>query len=59
MNGSAPGSGAVFKQKLTAITPMCCYAMPGEIANAMLFLASDESGCCAGDVYMVAGGAAA
>ncbi len=54
--GFAPGSGETFKETLHAATPMGRYARPEEIANMMLFLASDESSYCTGGVYMVDGG---
>ncbi|MEE3013869.1 MAG: SDR family oxidoreductase [Chloroflexota bacterium] len=35
------------------------YGYPEEVANMMMFLASDESSYCTGGVYMVDGGRSA
>lgn len=45
-----------IKAAITSMVPMGRYASPDEIANMMLFLASDEGSYCAGGVYMVDGG---
>lgn len=55
-DGFVPGQGDVFKNAVNAATPMARYGTPDEVANLMLFLASDESSYCTGGVYMVDGG---
>lgn len=44
------------KQRITATIPLQRYAQPSEIAQVMLFLASDESSFVTGSVYTVDGG---
>lgn len=58
-DGFVPGDGSQFKQQLEQMTPMGRYGLPEEVANMMVFLASDESSYCTGSVYMVDGGNAA
>jgi NAD(P)-dependent dehydrogenase (short-subunit alcohol dehydrogenase family) len=57
--GFVPGDGSQFKRQLEKMTPMGRYGLPEEVANMMVFLASDESSYCTGSVYMVDGGNAA
>ncbi len=54
--GLAPGSEDLVKASLTASIPLGRYAKANEIANIMLFLASDESAFVTGSVYMIDGG---
>jgi NAD(P)-dependent dehydrogenase (short-subunit alcohol dehydrogenase family) len=54
--GLAPGSGEKIKQRFEHATPLKRYAVPQEIAEMILFLASDTSSYCTGGVYPVDGG---
>lgn len=54
-----PDSPEGVKEHLTNWIPMKRYNEPEDIANMMLFLASDESKLCTGGVYMVDGGVSA
>ena len=56
----APVVGA-FDDPATAaaLTPMARPAQPEEIANALIFFASDESSYCNGSVLLVDGGCTA
>ena len=47
------------KQSYSARIPLQRYGYPEEVANMMMFLASDESSYCTGGVYMVDGGRSA
>jgi NAD(P)-dependent dehydrogenase (short-subunit alcohol dehydrogenase family) len=46
-------------QPLAGATPLKRYGKPEEVANMMLFLASEDSSFCTGGVYMVDGGVSA
>ncbi len=48
-----------IKRSFEARIPLQRYGNPEEVANMMLFLASDESSFCTGGVYMVDGGRSA
>jgi NAD(P)-dependent dehydrogenase (short-subunit alcohol dehydrogenase family) len=60
---SAPGSPSLTvdeaKRASAARIPLQRYGNPEEVAEMMLFLASDESSFCTGGVYMVDGGVSA
>jgi NAD(P)-dependent dehydrogenase (short-subunit alcohol dehydrogenase family) len=58
-DGFAPGQAAQAKQQILAGIPMARYGTAEEVADLMLFLASDESRYCTGGVYMVDGGISA
>ena len=49
----------VVKQSAADRLPLQRYGNPEEVANMMLFLASDDSSFCTGGVYMVDGGRSA
>ena len=57
--GLAPGQAEQAKQQLLTTIPMGRYGTAEEVADLMLFLASDESRYCTGGVYMVDGGISA
>ena len=54
-----PGDPGQMKNRLIAGIPLTHYGQPEDVANMMLFLASDESAHCTGGVYMVDGGSTA
>jgi NAD(P)-dependent dehydrogenase (short-subunit alcohol dehydrogenase family) len=58
-DGFAPGQAAQAKQQILAGIPMARYGTAEEVADVMLFLASDDSRYCTGGVYMVDGGISA
>jgi NAD(P)-dependent dehydrogenase (short-subunit alcohol dehydrogenase family) len=51
-----PDAPEEHKRNIMSTIPLQRYADPKEIAQLMLFLASDESSYCTGGVYMVDGG---
>ena len=53
---STPEQAATIRQRYTAYTPMLRLAHPDELANASLFLASDESSFMTGSDMVVDGG---
>jgi NAD(P)-dependent dehydrogenase (short-subunit alcohol dehydrogenase family) len=57
--GFAPGAAEQAKQRIASTVPLQRYGSPEEVAQVMLFLASDESRYCTGGVYMVDGGISA
>ena len=54
--GFSPGDGEKIKSMFETQIPLGRYAEPIDIANVMLFLASDESSFVTGSVYMADGG---
>jgi len=57
--GISPDEPEEAMQMMAAGIPMQRYAEPRDIANIMLFLASDESAFITGSVYMADGGSSA
>jgi NAD(P)-dependent dehydrogenase (short-subunit alcohol dehydrogenase family) len=57
--GFAPGAAEQAKHDIATRVPLKRYGTPQEVAQIMLFLASDESRYCTGGVYMVDGGMSA
>jgi NAD(P)-dependent dehydrogenase (short-subunit alcohol dehydrogenase family) len=53
---SSPEHAAEIRRGYTAYTPMLRLAHPDELANAALFLASDESSFMTGSDMVVDGG---
>jgi NAD(P)-dependent dehydrogenase (short-subunit alcohol dehydrogenase family) len=54
--GMMPNDREAAKQRITSTIPLQRYAQPVEIAQVMMFLASDESSFVTGAVYTVDGG---
>jgi NAD(P)-dependent dehydrogenase (short-subunit alcohol dehydrogenase family) len=54
--GLAPGAPQQGRQMLTSRSPLGRYGTPEEVAELMLFLASDESRFVTGAVHMIDGG---
>jgi NAD(P)-dependent dehydrogenase (short-subunit alcohol dehydrogenase family) len=54
--GFMPGNAGVAKQGMASRIPLGRYGMPEEIAQVMLFLASDDSSWVTGSVYLADGG---
>lgn len=54
--GDGFGDGNAFTQAVQAQTPLGRFGLPEEVAQTMLFLASDDSSYVTGSVYMVDGG---
>jgi NAD(P)-dependent dehydrogenase (short-subunit alcohol dehydrogenase family) len=52
----APGAAEKIKQRFEHATPLRRYAAPEEIAQMMVFLASDAASYCTGAIYAVDGG---
>ena len=52
----APGHSGQAKEQFQSTIPLGRYGHPEEVADVMLFLASDQSSFCTGGVYMVDGG---
>jgi NAD(P)-dependent dehydrogenase (short-subunit alcohol dehydrogenase family) len=57
--GRSPGAPEKTRATIVAGLPLKRYGTAEEIANLMLFLASDESSICTGGVYMADGGLSA
>jgi len=55
----APGHSGQAKEQFQSSIPLGRYGQPEEVADVMLFLASDQSRYCTGGVYMVDGGTSA
>ena len=58
-DGLMPGSQEEAKGMFQQMMPMKHYGQPEDVANLMLFLASEESRYCTGGVYVVDSGASA
>ena len=52
----APGHPGQAKEQILSSVPLGRYGQAEEVADVMLFLASDQSSYCTGGVYMVDGG---
>ena len=57
--GRSPGAPEKTRELIVAGLPLKRYGTAEEIANVMLFLASDESSICTGGVYLADGGLSA
>ena len=54
-----PGHPGQAKEQMQSTIPLGRYGQPEEVAEVMLFLASDQSSFCTGGIYMVDGGVSA
>ena len=54
--GRSPGNEEAVKQRIAGTIPLNRYADPREIAQVMLFLASDDASFITGSVYTADGG---
>lgn len=57
--GRSPGAPEKAREGILAGLPLKRYGTPAEIANVMLFLASQEASICTGGVYTADGGLSA
>ena len=57
--GMAPGEAEQVRATMASNIPLGRYAEPEDIANVMLFLASDEAKFLSGGVYMADGASSA
>ena len=57
--GRSPGAPEKARAVLLANLPLKRYGTPEEVANVMLFLASDDASLCTGGVYSADGGLSA
>jgi NAD(P)-dependent dehydrogenase (short-subunit alcohol dehydrogenase family) len=57
--GRSPGAPEKAREMIVAGLPFKRYGTPEEIANVILFLASDEASICTGGVYVADGGLSA
>ena len=57
--GRSPGAPEKARETIVAGLPLKRYGTAAEVANVMLFLASDESSICTGGVYLADGGLSA
>ena len=55
----SPGHPGQIKEQFQSTQPLGRYGKPEEVADVMLFLASDQSSYCTGGIYMVDGGSSA
>jgi NAD(P)-dependent dehydrogenase (short-subunit alcohol dehydrogenase family) len=55
----APAHPGQAKEQFQSTIPLGRYGRPEEVADVMLFLASDQSRFCTGGIYMVDGGVSA
>ncbi|MEH6558118.1 MAG: glucose 1-dehydrogenase [Oceanicoccus sp.] len=58
-NGISPGDSKGAHDRIAESIPLQRYGEPEDVANIMLFLASDESAFITGSVYMADGGSTA
>jgi NAD(P)-dependent dehydrogenase (short-subunit alcohol dehydrogenase family) len=54
-----PGHPGQAKEQMQSTIPLGRYGQPDEVAEVMLFLASDQGSFCTGGIYMVDGGVSA